>query len=321
MDIVCKICNKKYASLSSRSNHTRKYHQLKDNQVGNHQGNHPGNHPKVEEKEYCCRKCNKIFTQKQNRWRHEQKCNVNIKLEENKKIDEIKELKDKNAEMEKQINELKNIVQKALKIHPKTLNKINNQLINNGIVNNNIQIVQLGHEDLTNILSEKEKLRILNRQAMSLNDLVELVHTSKKYKQFRNVYITNLSSSFGFKYDDKSKKFMAVNKNDLINDILESRMYDIENFYEDVQYLMDPIKADQVKLFIDRINDEPELQNLKKEEIKLILYNNREKIIQDIGKIDDKLNNKVENEVEDKVEDKVEKKIVKLNKQIHIDDF
>jgi hypothetical protein len=115
---------------------------------------------------------------------------------------------------------------------------------------------------------------------MSLNDLVELVHISDKFKQFKNVYITNLQSSFGYKFDEKNNKFIAVNKNELLNDILESRMYDIESFYEDMQYKMDPVRADQIKLFIDRMtNEEDILKNLKKEEIKLILYNNREKII------------------------------------------
>jgi hypothetical protein len=91
--------------------------------------------------------------------------------------------------------ELKNMLQKALKIHPKTLNKINNQLINqncNNTMNNTFNIVQLGRENLTDILTSKEKINILNRQAMSLNDLVELVHVSGKYKSFQNVYITNL---------------------------------------------------------------------------------------------------------------------------------
>jgi hypothetical protein len=176
-----------------------------------------------------------------------------------------------------------NLLQKALKIHPKTLNKINTQLnnnnTNNGIINN-INIVQLGNEDLNNVLTDNQKLKILNRQAMSLNDLVELVHISDKFKQFKNVYITNLQSSFGYKFDEKNNKFIAVNKNELLNDILESRMYDIESFYEDMQYKMDPVRADQIKLFIDRMtNEEDILKNLKKEEIKLILYNNREKII------------------------------------------
>ena len=41
---------------------------------------------------------------------------------------------------------------------------------------------------------------------------------------------------------------------------------------------MTPDKANKMKKFIDRMLNEPELKNLKKEEIKLILYNNRDKI-------------------------------------------
>jgi hypothetical protein len=41
---------------------------------------------------------------------------------------------------------------------------------------------------------------------------------------------------------------------------------------------MAPERAVQIKRFIDKILKQPELKNLKKEEIKLILYNNKDKI-------------------------------------------
>ena len=178
------------------------------------------------------------------------------------------------------MQQLKNLLQKSLKIHPKTLNKINNQLINQGTINNNtINIVQLGNENLIDVLSEKQKLRILERQAMSLNDLIELIHISPQFKQFKNVCITNLQSSFGQKYDEKSKKFIAVNKNELLNEIVDCRMYDIEKFYDENKDKMIPHKANQIKKFIDRMNnDEDIMKGMKKEEIKLILYNNHENI-------------------------------------------
>ena len=39
---------------------------------------------------------------------------------------------------------------------------------------------------------------------MSINTLVEMVHTSGKYKQFMNIYITNLQNNIAYKYDEKS---------------------------------------------------------------------------------------------------------------------
>jgi hypothetical protein len=279
----CKYCNKEYSSSQSRSNHYSKFHSTESvpNVV---QTSVPKSiHKKTTlNKEYRCEFCDNNYANRHSRWKHQQKCK-NKNLENNNILEMKNEMAKYKKETEEEIKKLKEMLQKSLKIHPKTLNKINTQLnnnnTNNGVINN-INIVQLGHEDLNNILTEKQKLRILNRQAMSVNDLVELVHISDKYKQFKNVYITNLQSSFGYKFDEKNNKFIAVNKNELLNDILDSRMYDIENFYEDMQYKMDPVKADQIKLFIDRMTvQEDGLKNLKKEEIKLILYNNREKII------------------------------------------
>jgi hypothetical protein len=187
-------------------------------------------------------------------------------------------MKKENSEMKKEMEALKIMLQKALKIHPKTLNKMNNNgcIVNNGTMN--VQIVQLGHENLQEVLSTKQKLSILNRQAMSINDLVELIHTTPEFKQFQNVCITNLQSSFGFMYNDKAKKFIAVNKNELLDDLIDNRMYDIGNFYKEIENKLTPEKATRVKKFIDRMLKEPELKNLKKEEIKLILYNNKDKI-------------------------------------------
>ena len=302
---ICEHCGNEFSSQQSRGNHYRKIHKIFSKQskyvVSEHyiSSKHLNKHSskqikppeipikKVDKCEFRCRNCNKNFSCKQSRWKHETTCNKEIEIED--KLIEVKnennllEIKKENSEMKIKIDEMMNLLQKALKIHPKTLNKINTQLnnnnTNNGIINN-INIVQLGNEDLNNVLTDNQKLKILNRQAMSLNDLVELVHISDKFKQFKNVYITNLQSSFGYKFDEKNNKFIAVNKNELLNDILESRMYDIESFYEDMQYKMDPTRAEQIKLFIDRMtNEEDILKNLKKEEIKLILYNNREKII------------------------------------------
>ena len=278
--ILCKYCNKAYTSQSSRSNHIKKYH-------NNENKNSPSNGIQIcppicpqSNPSYKCKNCPNVYKYRQGLWKHELKCS--IKLSNNQK--EMLEIKNEKEmlEMKKEIEKLKNMLQKALKIHPKTLNKINNQLNNSGTINN-ITIIQLGHENLSEILNTKQKKNILNRQAMSLNDLVDLVHVSGKYKNFQNVYITNLQSTFAYKFDEKANKFIAVNKNELLNDLVDSRMYDIEKFYEEVCPELEPRRAEQIKKFIDRMGDEEDdLKGIKKEEIKLILYNNKDKIIKTI---------------------------------------
>jgi hypothetical protein len=57
-------------------------------------------------------------------------------------------------------------------------------------------------------------------------------------------------------------------------------MCDIQTFYDDIQHKMEPRKAEQIKKFIDKMNDDEsnEFKLMKKNEIKLILYNKRETI-------------------------------------------
>ena len=283
MSIVykCKKCPKEYSSYKSLWRHDDMKHKTGCQQkvsICQETVNEMSTEDNLKEVIIKCSKCGKDFKSRQGKWSHEKKC-VN-------KIDDIDIIKKENIEIKKEMLEykkemefLKNQLQKALKIHPKTLQKINNQLNNSGTINN-VTIIQLGSENLINALNDKEKRFILDRQAMSLNHLVDLVHVSKKYKKFHNVYITNLQSTFAYKFDVKQNKFIAVNKNELLTDIVDSRMYDIQKFYDEIYPELEPKKAAQIKKFIDRMgNEEDELKDIKKEEIKLILYNNKEKIL------------------------------------------
>jgi len=302
MEYYCKICEKKYKSYKSLWKHNYIYHKqdvpISVTDVSNNVSNTETN---VSQKSSLkCRTCNETFKSRTTKWRHEKTCKENEKITEKEKSkdEEILEMKAEMLEYKKEMELLKTQLQKALKIHPKTLQKINNQLnnINNGTINNNtINIIQLGKEDLTKMLTMEEKMSILNRQAMGINDLVKLVHTSGKYKKCMNVYITNLQNTIGYMYDEKQNNFIAVNKNELLNDLVDSRMYDIEKFYDKLQVKLEPEKATRIKKFIDRMkNEEDCLKDLKKDEIKLILYNNKEVISTILPKISiNEINNKV----------------------------
>ena len=190
MAYTCNKCVKDYSSYKSLWFHNYKYHNTTKTPET------PPDPPKnINNK---CNNCNIIFSRKDSLTRHinNNRCKKEKINSKDIEILKLKQLIEKQQEdSKKEMLELKNMLQKALKIHPKTLNKINNQLINqncNNTMNNTFNIVQLGRENLTDILTSKEKINILNRQAMSLNDLVELVHVSGKYKSFQNVYITNL---------------------------------------------------------------------------------------------------------------------------------
>jgi hypothetical protein len=140
-------------------------------------------------------------------------------------------------------------------------------------------MAQLGDENTLEVLSENEKLYILNNKAHSLREIIKLLHISDKYKQFKNVYITNLQNTIGYKYDTKSNNFIAVNKNELLDELIDCRLFDIENMFNNYEEKLNPETAKIVKRFIDRMNDDKDpLKGVKKEEIKLLLYNSRDSI-------------------------------------------
>ena len=87
-------------------NHNKKFHDL----------SYTHNIPNISSLKEDNNKCKKQLSSYKNKWRHEKTCN---------KINENVELK-----------QMLNNILKQCKIHPKTLHKINKQLINNNTVNN-----------------------------------------------------------------------------------------------------------------------------------------------------------------------------------------
>jgi uncharacterized Zn-finger protein len=90
--------------------------------------------------EHICNRCNKEFTRKDNLARHELTCNKNNKINYIQENEILKETVQKQSEkLEKQSEEIKEVksmlmdlMNKNCKVHPKTLQKINKQLNNNG---------------------------------------------------------------------------------------------------------------------------------------------------------------------------------------------
>jgi hypothetical protein len=297
MVVICNYCNKSFSSYSSRSNHIKKYHINTDKHSINisevnhkHNDKHLINKKIDEDKIYFCSKCNKEFSFYQSRWRHEKACQFVTK-----NSNEINELKKEILEMKNsqkiELENLKNEILKAMKIHPKTLQKINNQLNNNGIICNNL-VIQLGYEDFNKVLSENEKIGLLNKHSNSVVEMVKLVHINpcEKYKQFKSMYITNLQNNVAYKYDEKSKKFIAITKNELLDSIIDNRLADIESFHEDYKEKITPFTSKHIQKFIERMSNEKEYKDLKKEEIKFAIYNGREEIIQQIKENNPDLN-------------------------------
>ena len=183
--------------------------------------------------------------------------------------------------MKKLKKQLKSIMNKNCKMHYKTLNKINNQLNKNNCIDVinyhyklNINIVELGKENLIDVLTDQEQKEILKRKYKSIETLVSHVHFNHKYPQFHNIIITNINNNIAYRYDGNSKQFKAIEKNKLLEDIIDCRSIDIETFYDEHKHTMKDNDKKVLEQFIKQIEHNTALQHQKKKNIKIIAYNN-----------------------------------------------
>jgi hypothetical protein len=300
MEYKCKICIKNYKTYQTLWKHNKLFHNNENSEKTSIDYNMTSTttiltseNSNVNNK-FICQYCNSSFSRKNNMNYHiKNKCkNKNNIDEENKLLKEsIKTLTFNMEEMKKQ---LLTVINDKCKIHPKTLNKINKQInntnnntnsnntnnTNNGTVNN--YIISLGKENLAEVLSKKEKINILNNRSLVLENLVQYIHfNNEKYPQFKNILITNLRSTSAFTFDDKTNQFIAIDKDELLNDIISERTDDIIGFFEEYENEINDKTKSLIEKFIKDI-DNDKYKNLKKNKIKLIMYNNRNKISKEI---------------------------------------
>ena len=306
---TCAICDKYYSSQRALLNHRRRFHEIycidrerRKDEI---------------KKCYNCQYCDKEYNILQSRWYHEKKCKVEKeKQEEENRVLELKnELLEKELEIMK-INEM-NHKNEIIKLQKKLLsskrldnktfkavNKIlmdrsnsNNITISNNVINNNnnYPILSLGNEELTNVLTMDQKKQIMNSRLGSLEKIVEITHCGE-LNQFKNIIITNLKDNYAYRYDDKVGYFVTVPKTDLLEDVIVNRVMDIEMIYDELKSAnkIDSKTKRLIQDFLDKManNDEPFFDNETKYEnfksyktnnIKILLYNNQDRITKDIA--------------------------------------
>ena len=287
----CDNCDKNYKDKTGLWYHNNKYHKqpchqdvTKCNKISTDNDQYVTKCNKISTDNhkiniYECKYCKKNLFNRQSRWRHEQKCI-------NSNNNEIIELKKENAEIKSMLAELL----KSSKIHPKTLQKINKNLINgnNNTLNsgtvNNIQIVKFGSEDIKSILSTKEIKNILNCRYKAIEESIKKVHFNDDRPEYRNIYITNLRDNIAYVYN--GNKFEAVQKHSIINQLIDQHMNNIEVSFEDYKDKLPERTIEILDKLIEKLQDEhtsmideennKEFKNyrmFKINEVKLMIYN------------------------------------------------
>jgi hypothetical protein len=141
----------------------------------------------------------------------------------------------------------------------------------------------LGGESLDTLFNKNQQLDVLSKRYKCLEYLVKQVHFNDNYPQFKNILITNTQNNIGYRYDKVDNKFIAINKNELLDDVITERMGDIETFYDNQSKYLDSKTKDIIHCFIDKMDDKSEkYYEQKMKDIKLVIYNNRNKVSKEI---------------------------------------
>ena len=327
MNFNCELCNKKYSSYHSLWLHNKKYHV--NNKKFTYNNNINGviceycnrnfsNKYSIKKHIKICdiKKYNELNNNELNNNELIYNENENLKLkiqlteiEKNKIEAEQNKIKEENINLKLKLQLEKLIIAKC-KMHPKTFKSLNNKLINNSMNNNtinnnitnNFKIYTIGKENLLDILTQNEKTDIMRSRYNCLERIVEIVHCSK-YDQFKNIIITNLKDNHAFKYDDTKGYFVCINKNEVISDLICERLGDIKEIYEELSTTnkLDSNTKHLIKEFLNKINVEdsykddtdgstyPNFKSYNEHKVKILIYNNSDKINRDLTIIFDSL--------------------------------
>ena len=231
MVVICKYCNKEYSSYASRSNHIKKFHTTNievDQMMSNNFVKNTVN--KMSNKSLTCQKCSKEFNNRQARWSHEKKCNIDnnniillLKQQLKEKDDKFKEetnnvKKELEIKFNEQLDTMKKQMMTLMNKHTinnikkdSEVNPVNNQLINI-IMDKNKRIDELNTKitNTTEIIPIKND-GIIEPDSLTLNNVVIISRIEDNY-----INATQLCQAGGKKFNDW---FRLDTTKELINEL------------------------------------------------------------------------------------------------------
>ena len=304
----CVECSKDYKAYKSLWEHNRVHHEGKKVE----KAKDVTLCEDVVPSKYYCRKCPLTYKHRQTRYAHEKNClgvitSQDIELEKMRLLALDKQQNILNTEQRNL--KLKIKLQKMDKIDAKTFKAVNKILIErssnttvnsnnsncNTIINYNFpKITCLGRENVPMVLSCADKIEILESKMNSLEKMVELVHCGT-HNQFKNIIITNLKDKFAYRYDSAKGYFTAVDKGALLEEVIAYRIMDIEAIYDELSTAkkIDRRTQEIIQKFLDRLENGEvymddtvryaDYKSYKTNRIKVLLYNNQDKVTKDIA--------------------------------------
>ena len=225
-------------------------------------------------KNYICRFCNKTYSTNSNLNKHLKKCKES---EDYKNLIElVSRLNEQLLIKDKQLNE-------ELKRRDKQIDEQNrqiNELIKKaGItqnIQNNIKILAYKNTDISH-LTDQDYISCLNRSNMCIPQLIKKIHFDPKKPENHNIYISNIKNKYIMIYD--GFKWNLQSQDETIDDLIDTNEFVLEQKLEEwIENGKDyPEIMKKFNRYLEK-KEKDDVLNKIKEEIKLILFNNRKTI-------------------------------------------
>ncbi len=235
------------------------------------------NPPKIE-----CQFCKNIYSRNDSLNRHLKTCKEKKEEQAKQSMTELvkllnEQLKEKDKQIDEQNKQISELIQKA---------GINNSTITQNI-QNNIKLLAYKDTDISN-LTDKDILKCMSHSNMCVPHLVKMtsialataglcpahVHFDPKKPENHNVYISNLKNGYIMAYN--GSKWDTLNRDEIIEDIISDKQGLIEERIEN--WIEKGKKYPTIMKKFERYLEKKEINiviNKIKEEIKLMLFNNR----------------------------------------------
>lgn len=267
-----------YTKLFNKNSDFKTSNSMKKVIKSNHKCNHKCNHERNHFETNCiCRYCEKGFSSRQCRWRHEQKC----KIRDNCDPDEVSQLKQRIVDLQQEVKSIKNydkITVKQLEFN-KLSSDVLSENINKDTDKKKIKRKAYKKTDYSH-LKDSDYLEAIKRGNMGIPGIVEKIHFNPEKRDNNNIYITNLKSDYMQVYNgteweaqltEDFLNFLVQDNADRIEDKIEE-WHDTNHKYsgEDYEDLLDKYPR-----FLDRLSKTEYVNSKVRKEVKLILFNKR----------------------------------------------
>ena len=285
VEYTCTNCNKIFNHKSTYTRHINRKFKCKNIKVETQINSTSAEYstfgmgiPKVEYLDNKCEFCNNTYSTKYNLNKHQKKCKLKKETTQKEELFQLlklevnKDLEKQNLFLKQQINNLQ------LELcNNKTTNITNNNYTNISNTNCNNKTINILAYDKTDLshLTDKDFEQIMKKCYKSVPSLIEKTHFDPLRPENKNIYISNIKQNFVMKYT--GEKWILCNKDETLDDLYENSSNILEDKIENWEtnkYKYDNDAVDKFYKFLDN-KDKDNIKNEIKDDIKLILYNNK----------------------------------------------